>query len=139
MEGIENEIPYVIPVTITSINGAAVEISGGNTVYVVVKGVGRELTFSRSEYSGSILDNPIACTVDGKTSYGSYTWVGILDANKWDYGYLKPGQLMEIDFGKVVNLTSFWINNYTSTYAATGLTLETSAPAVIYSAIISAK
>ena len=127
LEGIENEIPYVIPVTITSINGAAVEISGGNTVYVVVKGVGRELTYSKNEYSGSKLDNPIACTVDGKTSYGSYTWVNILDNSKWDYGYLKPGQLMEIDFGKVVSLSSIYINNYSSSYAATGLTLETSA------------
>ena len=34
---------------------------------------------------------------------------------------------MEIDFGKVVSLSSIYINNYSSSYAATGLTLETSA------------
>ena len=33
---------------------------------------------------------------------------------------------MEINFGKVVNLTSFYVNSYSSSNAATGLKLETS-------------
>ena len=126
--GIANDITYVIPVTIKSVNGAAVEFGeGGQTVYVIMKGVSRELSFSKTEYTGVKLDNPIACTVDGQTEYSYYTWVNILNNDKWDYGYIKPGQLMEIDFGKVVNLSSIYINNYNASYAASGLRLETSA------------
>ena len=128
LEGIENEIPYVIPVTITSINGAAVEMANDSkTIYVVVKGVGRELSFSPNEYSGSKLDNPVACTVDGSPSYnGYYQWVNILNENNYNYGYIDPGQLMEIDFGKVVNLSSFYLDHYSYYYGATGMKLETS-------------
>ena len=130
LEGIANEIPYVIPVTIKSVNGAAVEFGeSGQTVYVVVKGVGRELTVSNSQYTGSALDNPVACTVDGNPNYSSYTsWLEVLDnSDGWSYGYIQAGQVMEIDFGKVVNMTSFYVNNYSSSYSATGLKLETSA------------
>ena len=127
LEGIENEIPYVIPVTITSINGAAVEISGGNTVYVVVKGVGRELTVSSGEYSGSQLSNPVTCTVDGSSTglYGN-NWVDVINNETWSYDYVRSGQLMEIDFGQVVKLSSFYVYHYYASYSADKLTMETS-------------
>lgn len=128
LTGIANEGSYVIPVTITSVEGAAVEMEEGDkTVYVIVKGVGRELSVSRTEYSGSELDYPIACTVDGNTSYqGWYEWVNIINYSKWDYGYLKLNSLMEIDFGKEVNLSSFYIYHWSTNYSATSMTLETS-------------
>jgi len=128
-DGIANEIAYIIPVTITSVEGATIEFEGEEkTVYVMVKGVGRELSVSTSEYSGSQLANPVACTVDGSDSYsGWYNWIDIIDNGKWDYGYLKTNQLMEIDFGKVVNLSSFYIYHWSSSASATGMTLETSA------------
>ena len=86
------------------------------------------MSYSPNEYSGLLLDHPIACSVYGSSSYNnSYQWVNIIDNTTGDYGYIKPGQVMEINFGKVVNLTSFYINNYSSSYAATGLKLETSA------------
>lgn len=130
LDGIANEIPYVIPVTISSVEGAAVEIEGSETIYVVVKGVGRELSYSPSEYSGSKLEYPIACTVDGSATYSggwsSTEWVSIINGDNYDWGYIKPNQLMEIDFGKTVNLTSIWVNSYASYYCATGMKLETS-------------
>ena len=130
LEGIANEIAYVIPVTISSVEGAAVEFEGTKTIYVVVKGVGRELSYSQSEYEGSKLDYPIACTVDGSPSYSggwsSTAWVDIINGDTYDYGYIKPNQLMEIDFGKTVNLTAIWVNSYYSSYCATGMKLETS-------------
>lgn len=128
LSGIANEIPYVIPVTISSVDGAAVELEEGNsTVYVVVKGVGRELSVSATEYSGSELDNPVACTVNGSSSYqGWYEWIDIIDNSTWDYGFLKTNDLMEIDFGKVVNLSSFYIYHWGSSSSATSMTLETS-------------
>ena len=131
LSGVANEIPYVIPVTISSIDGAAVELEEGNsTVYVVVKGVGRELAVSDSEYSGSILDYPVACTVDGSSAYdggwSSSEWVNIINNTNYEYGYLFPNSLMEIDFGKVVNLSSFYIYHWSASYSATSMTLETS-------------
>ena len=130
-EGIANEIAYIIPVTISSIEGAAVEISGSETVYIIIKGVGRELYVSTSEYTGSRLDNPISCTVDGADTYGggyySYKWLDIIDYDTWDYGFMQLGAVMDIDFGKVVNLTSFYVYHYSSSYSATGMALETSA------------
>lgn len=128
LTGIASEISYVIPVTITSVGGAAVEYEEGNhTVYVVVKGVGRELSVSTTDYNGSLLANPIECTVDGSPTYnGYYQWIGIIDINSWDYGYIAPNALMEIDFGKEINLSSFYIDNYSTYYAATGIKLETS-------------
>lgn len=131
-EGIANEITYVIPVTITSIEGGTIEIEEGQeTVYVVVKGVGRELTISTSEYSGTQLATPIACTVDGSPTYtegwSPADWVDILNPDeRYSYGYIWPNQLMEIDFGKVVNLSSFYIYHYSTSYGPTGLKLETS-------------
>ena len=132
LSGIANEIPYVIPVTISSVDGAAVELEESNsTVYVVVKGVGRELSVSTGEYSGSELDYPVACTVDGSSIYdGGWiqsNWVSIINNTTSDYGHLFPNSLMEIDFGKVVNLSSFYIYHWGDYYSATGLTLETSA------------
>ena len=130
LEGIANEIAYVIPVTISSVEGAAIEFEGTKTIYVVVKGVGRELSYSQSEYEGSKLDYPIACTVDGSPSYSSgwspADWVDIINGDTYDYGYIMPNQLMEIDFGKTVNLTAIWVNSYYSSYCATGMKLETS-------------
>lgn len=128
LTGIANEGSYVIPVTITSVEGASVEMEEGDqTVYVVVKGVGREMSVSVTEYSGSALDYPIACTVNGNTSYqGWYEWVNIINNSRYDYGYLNLNSLMEIDFGKVVNLSSFYIYHWSARYSATSITLETS-------------
>lgn len=129
LEGIANEIPYVIPVTISSVEGAAVEFGGNSkTVYVVVKGVGRELGFSRNEYSGTLLGTPVSCTVDGDPNYNSYrTWLQVIDHTNTNYGYIDVNSVMEIDFGKVVNLSSIYIDSYASYYGATGMKLETSA------------
>ena len=127
--GIANEITYVIPVTIKSVNGAAVEFGeGSQTVYVVVKGVGRELTASTTLTGTTQLPTPVACTVNGNTinSYG-YEWVKVLDSSKGDWGYIQPNEVMEIDFGQVVNLSSFYIYHYGSSYGSTGIKLETSA------------
>jgi len=41
-------------------------------------------------------------------------------------GLVLPFCLMEIDFGKTVNLTAIWVNSYYSSYCATGMKLETS-------------
>lgn len=129
--GIGNEIAYIIPVTITSVEGGTVEFDGeNNTIYVIVKGVGRELSISATEFSGEHLGQPVSCTVNGETSYSggwsSYNWINIINTSKYDYGYMDPGDLMEIDYGKVVNLSSFYINHYYSSYSATGIKLETS-------------
>lgn len=131
LTGIANEGSYIIPVTITSVEGAAVELTEDNqTIYVMVKGVGRELTISENEHSG-VSFKPIACTVDGNDTYSGgwsdYTWIDIIDNDKWDYGELSPYSKMEIDFGDVVSLTSFYINHYSAYYLATGMTLKTSA------------
>ena len=40
---------------------------------------------------------------------------------------MQLGAVMDIDFGKVVNLTSFYVYHYSSSYSATGMALETSA------------
>jgi hypothetical protein len=126
-EGIANEIAYIIPVTINSADGAAVELTENKTVYVIIKGVGRELIISPNEYSGSQLDHPITCTVDGNDTYnGYYKWINVINNDTWDYGYLKANALMEIDFGKEVNLSSFYIYHWSSNYSATSMTLETS-------------
>lgn len=131
LTGIANEGSYVIPVTVTSVEGGAIEIEEGNqTVYVVVKGVGRELTVSPNEYSGSSF-KPIACTVDGSSIYdggwSEYSWLDIIDYESWSYGYLNPNSVIEIDFGNVVDLTSFYVYHWSASYSATGMTLETSA------------
>lgn len=132
LTGIANEGSYIIPVTITSVEGAAVELTEDNqTIYVMVKGVGRELTISENEYSG-VSFKPIACTVNGNDTYSdgwsSYTWLDIIDSDTGSYGYIKePNALIEIDFGNVVNLTSFYIYHWSAYYCATGMTLETSA------------
>ena len=127
LTGIANQGSYIIPVTITSVEGAAVELTDNQTIYIIVKGVGHELTISASEYSGSELANPVTCTVNGNASYsGYYSWIGIIDNNAWDYGYLYPNDLMEIDFGKEVNLSSFYVYHWSSRYNATALTLKTS-------------
>lgn len=126
LEGIANEIPYVIPVTISSVDGAVVEFGeNSKTVYVVVKGVGRELGFSRNEYSGKLLGNPVSCTVDGNPNYNSYkTWLQIINDYS-QYGYLGVNSVMEIDFGKVVKLSSIFIDSFGPSYGATGMKLET--------------
>lgn len=126
MEGIANEIPYVIPVTISSVEGASVEFEGTQTIYVVVKGVGRELSVSTSNYSGSRLPTPVACTVNGSSTSGYYNWVDVINYDTYDYSYLKVNDLMELDFGNVVNLTSFYVYHWSASYSATSLTLETS-------------
>ena len=130
LEGIANEIPYVIPVTIKSVNGAAVEFGeSGQTVYVVVKGVGRELTVSTNQDNGTtLLASPVACTVDGSTTsdYG-YEWVKVINPRTSDWSYIYKNQVMAIDFGQVVSLSSFCIDHYGANYSATGLKLETSA------------
>lgn len=125
--GIANDITYLIPVTVTSVEGAAVELKEGNTVYIIVKGVSRELSVS-GKYSGSLLANPTACTVNGATTgYYGYQWINAINDNKWDYDYLRSGSMMEIDFGQVVKLSSFYIYHWSSSYSADKLTMETSA------------
>lgn len=128
LTGIANENSYLIPITITSVEGAAVEMAEGSneTVYVIVRGAGRELTISNSPL-GSMIDKPVGCTVDGNPSAGYYTWLGVIDYNTWDYSYINVNSVMEIDFGKVVNLSSFYVYHYSSSYSATGLKLQTSA------------
>ena len=67
---------------------------------LIIVNTTRELSYSPNEYSGLQLDHPIACSVDGSSSYNnSYQWVNIIDNTTWDYGYIKPGQVMEINFG----------------------------------------
>ena len=126
--GIANDITYIIPVSVTSVDGAAVELKEGKTVYIIVKGVSRELSISSSGYSGELLDYPTACTVNGSTTgYYGYQWVNVINNNKWDYDYLRSGSMMEIDFGQVVNLSSFYIYHWSASYSADKLTMETSA------------
>ena len=132
--GLANDITYVIPVTVTSIEGAAVELEEGNTVYVVVKGVSREMSVSRSEYTGSLLPYPVACTVGGKTTgYYGYNWVDVINNGKWQYDYLYSNSLMEIDFGQVVKLSSFYVYHWSSSYSADKLKMETSADGIKWS------
>lgn len=132
LTGIANEGEYLIPVTITSAEGASIEFdeTSDNTIYVVVKGVGREISVSTTEYSGTLLAKPISCTVDGNDTYiggwSNYPWIDIIDNDSWAYGYLFPDSPMVIDFGKEVNLTSIYVYHYGSYYSATGATLETS-------------
>ena len=132
--GIANDITYLIPVTITSIEGGTIELEEGNTVYVIVKGVSREITISTSQYSGSQLPYPVACTVGGKTTgYYGYNWVNVINNDKWDYDYLISNSLMEIDFGQVVKLSSFYVYYWSSSYSADKLKMETSADGIKWS------
>lgn len=128
LSGFVEEKEYIIPVTVTSVEGGTVEVpEGDNTVYIIAKGVGRELSVSRSEYNGAIIDKPVACTVDGNPKgYYGWQWLDIIDNDLYAYGYIDAGQVMEIDFGKVVNLSSFYVYHWSASYSAKGLKLETS-------------
>lgn len=131
LTGIGNKNSYLIPVTITSVEGAAVEMAEGEkTVYVIVRGATRELSVVNS-VTGPMIDQPVACTVDGSpTSPSGKQWIKVIDYSTWDYANIPKNAVMEIDFGKVVNLSSFYVYHYGSYYSSSALTLQTSADGV---------
>lgn len=122
LSGIENEGSYLIPVTISSIEGGTIEVTDENkTVYVLVKGIAREMTFGKSNTSGSETTvKAVSCTVDGED------WTDKIDSGNWDYGYINTNVPLEIDFGQTVNLASFYFNHWYASYAPTSMSLETS-------------
>lgn len=120
LTGIAQEKEYLIPVTLTSATGASVEYDEGMTVYVIVRGIARELNVSEAFYNGSQIDYPVTCTVNGSD------WSDVIDMDKYDYEEIDTGTPIEMDFGKVVNLSSIFIYHYGSYYSATSAKLETS-------------
>lgn len=120
LTGIAQEKEYLIPVTLTSATGASVEYDEGMTVYVIVRGIARELNVSEAFYNGSQIDYPVTCTVNGSD------WTNVIDMDKYDYEEIDTGTPIEMDFGKVVNLSSIFIFHYSMYYSATSAKLETS-------------
>jgi coagulation factor 5/8 type len=120
LTGVANEEEYIIPVTLKSASGAAVEAEGDMTVYVTVRGVSRMLNVHESFYNGVLMDNPVTCTVNGRD------WSDIINADSWAYDEIDEGTPMEMDFGKVVNLSSIFVFHYNSYYSATKANLKTS-------------
>lgn len=120
LTGIAQEKEYLIPVTLTSATGASVEYDEGMTVYVIVRGIARELNVSEAFYNGSQIDYPVTCTVNGSD------WSDVIDMDKYDYEEIDTGTPIEMDFGKVVNLSSIFIYHYGRYSSATSAKLETS-------------
>lgn len=120
LTGIAQEKEYLIPVTLTSATGASVEYDEGMTVYVIVRGIARELNVSEAFYNGSQIDYPVTCTVNGSD------WSDVINMDKYDYEEIDTGTPIEMDFGKVVNLSSIFIYHYIWYYSATSAKLETS-------------
>lgn len=120
LTGIAQEKEYLIPVTLTSATGASVEYDEGMTVYVIVRGIARELNVSEAFYNGSQIDYPVTCTVNGSD------WSDVINMDKYDYEEIDTGTPIEMDFGKVVNLSSIFIYHYGRYYSATSAKLETS-------------
>ena len=120
LTGIAQEKEYLIPVTLTSATGASVEYDEGMTVYVIVRGIARELNVSEAFYNGSQIDYPVTCTVNGSD------WSDVIDMDKYDYEEIDTGTPIEMDFGKVVNLSSIFIYHYSRYSSATSAKLETS-------------
>lgn len=132
LSGIAKEEAYVIPVTVTSANGGEIGINAeAATVYVLVKGVGREMTISKENVAGATeitLPKGTTCTVNGEANYNSYTtWVNIINASNYSYGYINKDDEMLIDLGEVIDMASFWIDHYSSYYAAGSISVKTSA------------
>lgn len=120
LTGIAQEKEYLIPVTLTSATGASVEYDEGMTVYVIVRGIARELNVSEAFYNGSQIDYPVTCTVNGSD------WSDVINMDKYDYEEIDTGTPIEMDFGKVVNLSSIFIYHYGRYSSATSAKLETS-------------
>lgn len=120
LTGIAQEKEYLIPVTLTSATGASVEYDEAMTVYVIVRGIARELNVSEAFYNGSQIDYPVTCTVNGSD------WSDVINMDKYDYEEIDTGTPIEMDFGKVVNLSSIFIYHYGRDYSATSAKLETS-------------
>ncbi|MEF2643175.1 MAG: DUF1735 domain-containing protein [Paramuribaculum sp.] len=120
LTGIAQEKGYLIPVTLTSATGASVEYDEGMTVYVIVRGIARELNVSKAFYNGSQIDYPVTCTVNGSD------WSDVINMDKYDYEEIDTGTPIEMDFGKVVNLSSIFIYHNGRYYSATSAKLETS-------------
>ena len=120
LSGLANEKEYLIPVTLTSATGASVEYDADMTVYVIVRGIARELSVHEAFYNGNLIDNPATCTVNGSD------WADVINMDKYDYKEIDPGTPMEMDFGKTVNLSSIFVYHYSSYYSATKSKLETS-------------
>lgn len=117
--GIANEGEYIIPVTVKSVTGGSVEYDNDITVYVIVRGIAREITVHDAFYNGSVIDNP-ACTVNGSD------WSDVINMDSYAYRNIDPGTPMEMDFGKVVNLSSIFVYHYNSYYSAKSANLKTS-------------
>lgn len=120
LTGIAQEKEYLIPVTLTSATGASVEYDEGMTVYVIVRGIARELNVNEAFYNGSQIEYPVTCTVNGRD------WTNVIDMDKYDYEEIDTGTPIEMDFGKVVKLSSIFIYHYSMYSSATSAKLETS-------------
>ncbi len=132
LTGLANEESYIIPVTVTSAEGGEIDVnSNAATVYVIVQGVGREMTVSDEKPSNATaisLPTGTACTVNGSPNYNtSTTWIDIIDHSKYQYGYLYVDDEMEIDLGEVIDMASIWVNHWGSYYAAKNVSVKTSA------------
>jgi len=133
LSGVANGDSYVIPVVISSVSGGQIETDPENSVvYVLLRSISRELTMSTGSYNGTPCNNRAlpantTVTVDGSDSYQGYNqWIDILDSSSWAYGYMTTDQEMSIDFGETINLSSFYLNHWYGSYAASSITLQTS-------------
>lgn len=122
LTGIGNEEAYIIPVTLSSVTGASIEKYEDETYtfYVIVRGTSRELDVQKDSHNGTQIDNPVTCTVNGED------WLNIINYNSYAYGDIARGVPMEMDFGKVVKLSSILVNHWSAYYGAKGANLKTS-------------
>lgn len=114
---------YVIPVVLKTVDGASVEIGNSQVAYVLLRGVGKEITVDRYSFIGTLVEpDGLTATCNGSNVTN---WV---NANSWAYGNIYTGQVLDIDFGETVNnLRSFYVDHYYSSYSAKTIKLQTSA------------
>lgn len=129
----ENGQSYVLPVVVSNPQGCQSQLNeANNVVYVVLRSAGPELVYSTTTVEGTEFTMPagITCTVNGQDSYSggwsTATWVDIINPESYSYGYMKTTDVMEINFGEVVNLSGFYFDCYASYYAPRSISLQTS-------------